>query len=324
LTAEDLVREICRKEGIPAKNIQPLSGGQVNAVYRVDSAYVVRIGARENATHRLQVEAELLHSLAGEIPVAKIYAFGTHAGVAYQVQQHLPGEKLYLVWKDLSPTVQEDIAAELAQAMQQLHRRPAPFIGAVMDGAGAYTSWAEYLTHDFAQTLADYQALGLSIAPGYRQLAEEYFAKNAPLLEPGAATLTHADLSLVNLLVHQGRLSAILDFEYAVYAPPDYDLLVLEAFCLYPNDWAEEEHEHFNTADFANLIPLLRKHYPDLFAIPNLRERVNLYHIHSALSSHLAWRKANLATLPPETMAAKGFYMARISNFTFGHGVRMF
>jgi aminoglycoside phosphotransferase (APT) family kinase protein len=324
LTSLELAREICRKEGLAAHSLQPLSGGQVNAVFAVDDAYVLRIGARENALRRLQVETQLLRSLEGEIPVAKVYAFGEHAGAVYQVQQRLPGEKLYLVWKDLSPSAQEAVAADLAQAMQVLHRRAAPHIGPAGEAPSAAASWADYLAQDFARTLAGYQALGLSIAPGFVELAQDYYDRHIHLLADSVATLTHADLSLVNLLVQDGRLSAILDFEYAVYAPKDYELLVLEAFCLYPNDWAEEEHEHFCSADFATLLPLLQKHYPALFAIPHLRERVNLYHIHSALSSHLAWRRANLATLPPETMAAKGFYMARISNFTFGHGVRMF
>jgi len=55
-----------------------------------------------------------------------------------------------------------------------------------------------------------------------------------------------------------------------------------------------------------------------------VRERLNLYHIESALSSYLAWRKDNLSTIPPDRMAAKEFYTARITNFMFRHGVRMF
>ncbi len=91
----------------------------------------------------------------------------------------------------------------------------------------------------------------------------------------------------------------------------------MEAFCLYPNDWAEEINEVYCTADFASFIPLLRRHYPALFEIAHLRTRVNLYQLASALSSYLAWRKDNLSTIPPERMAAKEFYMARITNFIF-------
>jgi hypothetical protein len=98
----------------------------------------------------------------------------------------------------------------------------------------------------------------------------------------------------------------------------------MESFCLYPNDYAEDENEVFCTADFASFIPLLRKHYPALFETPHLRERVNIYHLEAALSNYLAWRKDNLSTIPPDRMAAKEFYMARTTNFIFRHGARMF
>lgn len=315
---------IFRKEGIHASSIEPLGGGQVNQVYRVNGEYVLRIGSREDAYERLKQETELLRSLAGAIPVPKIYAFGEEEGLVYQVQEYLPGEKLYLVWKDLPPTTQESIAAALAQVMQVLHSRALPTFGPVREPRQRYPSWPEYLVGEFERALGEYARLGIRVAPGFLELAREYFGRHQHVLAGGAPTLTHADLTLVNILVHQGRISAILDFEYAVYAPKDYELLAIESFCLYPNDWAEEEHEHFNAADFARLIPLLHKYYPALFAVPHLRERVNLYQIYNAVSSHLSWRKANLDTLPPDQMTAKEFYMARITNFTYSHGVRLF
>ncbi|MBE0695500.1 MAG: aminoglycoside phosphotransferase family protein [Anaerolineaceae bacterium] len=321
---ENTVRAICQKEGIHAGTIQVLSGGQVNAVYQVGNEYVVRIGAREDAFARLKRETEILQSLAGQIPVPKVFAFGQVDGLVYQIQQRLLGEKLYLLWKDLPPAAQEDIAAGLAQAMQVMHSRVVPYFGDNRAGDRQYTSWDDFIGENFKQTIAEYKALNSSVAPGFLELAQDYFEEHIHLLAEGSPTLTHSDLSLVNLLVHEGKLSAILDFEYAVYAPKDYELLVLEEFCLYPNDWAEEEHEHFCAADYASLFNLLQKYYPALFATPHLRERVNLYHLAAALSSHLAWRKDNLGSIPPERMAAKEFYMARITNFIFRHGVRMF
>jgi hypothetical protein len=131
-------------------------------------------------------------------------------------------------------------------------------------------------------------------------------------------------MNLGNILVENERVSAILDFEFALQAPADYELQAIEAFCLYPNDWAEEGNEVFCTADFASLIPLIRKHYPELFEIHNLRERLNVYHVYSALNSYLEWRKANLSTIPPERMAAKEFYMGRFWNILYDAGARMF
>ena len=321
---ENLVRTICQKEGIDSRDIRVLSGGQVNKVFLIGNEHVLRIGSREDAFQRLEFETQLLQSLANKIPVPKIYAFGQQEGYVYQIQEFLPGEKLYLVWKDLQPEVQDALAAELAAYLKILHSLTPQYFGPASQDRQRYDRWPDFLAGRFKRTLEEINALNIRMVPGFLELAADYFHENLHLLQEGAPTLVHSDLTLVNILVDQGKVSAILDFEFAMQAPVDYELLAIEAFCIYPNDWAEEEHEFFCTADFANFIPLLRKHYPALFEIPHVRERLNLYHIESALSSYLAWRKDNLSTIPPDRMAAKEFYTARITNFMFRHGVRMF
>jgi aminoglycoside phosphotransferase len=321
---EKIIQLICQKEGLKGADIQPLSGGQVNQVLRIDGEFVLRIGAREGALARLSRETELMRSLVGEIPVPEILAFGQQEGRVYQVQRFVPGKKLYLVWKDLSPAAQDSIAAELAGYLKRLNRRPFANFGNADDENLPARSWSDFLSADFQHTLDEIKALNIRMVPGFIELAVDYFEAHRSVLQDGVPVLIHGDLTLVNILVDQGKISALLDFEHAMRAPMDYELEATEAFCLYPNDWAEEDHEVFCTADFASFFPLLQKHYPALFETPNLRERVNLYHLEACLGSHLAWRKDNLSRIPPERMAAKEFYLARIANFIFRNGTRLF
>lgn len=321
---ENLVRVICQKEGINGRNIRVLSGGQVNQVFLIDGEYVLRIGSREDAFQRLKHETELMHSLVGKIPVPRIYAFGQQDGLVYQIQQFIPGQKLYSIWKRLQPDVQENIVAELAAHLKILHSMISPNFGYARQDTKRYDAWPDFLSDKFKHTLEEIKALNIRIVPGFLELAVNYFDVHKHVLQDGVPALVHGDLSLMNILVDNGRISAILDFEYSLQAPIDYELWVMEAFCLYPNDYAEEDKEGFCTADFASFIPLLHKHYPGLFEIQHLRERLNIYHLESALSNYLAWRKDNLNTIPPDRMAAKEFYMARITNFIFRHGTRMF
>lgn len=321
---QTLARTICIKEGLSPNAILPLPGGQVNHVFRVDDAYVLRIGAREDAHRRLRQETALLQRLAGQVPVPRVYAFGQYEGSTYQIQQYVTGQKLHNAWRDLSPAAQESITEQLAAALRVLHRERYPGFGAPGEDSAPNTSWADYRAARLRATIAGIQALGLRLVPGFIELVEEHFAARRDALEGGSPTLVHGDLWMGNILVENERIAAILDFEYAQHAPADYELLTIEAFCLYPNDYAEEENEVYNAADFAPFCRLLRKYYPALFEAPRLRERLDLYHLEATLSSYLSWRKDNLPTIPPERMAAKDFYMARISNFVFEHGVRLF
>ena len=321
---ENIVRAICQKEGVSCQTLQVLSGGQVNAVILVEGKYVIRIGAREDAGQRLEREALILQNLAGRIPVAKVLAFGQEQGYFYQLQQFMPGQMLYTIWKDLSAAEQDAIAAELAASLKILHSVRFSDFGEGRQDSPRYADWSDYLTDKFQSTVQEIRDRKIQMYPGFIEMAMDYFEGHKHVLQEGVPTLVHSDMTLVNILADNGKLSAILDFEFAMQAPADYELLAIEAFCLYPNDWVEEGNEVFCTADFANLIPLIRKHYPALFEIHSLRERLNIYHVYAALSCYLAWRKANLSAIPPERMAAKEFYLGRISNIVWDNGARMF
>jgi serine/threonine protein kinase len=321
---ENIVKAICRKEGISCQSLQVLSGGQVNSVFLVDGKQIIRVGAREDAGPRLEREAILLQSLAGQIPVAKVLAFGQEQGFTYQVQQFMPGQKLYVVWKDLSVEEQNAIAAELAACLKILHSARFPDFGSGRPDSPGSATWSDYFSDQFQHSVEALRDLRIRMVPGFIETAVDYFEEHRHVLAGGVATQVHSDMNLGNILVDNGKVSAILDFEFALQAPADYELQAIEAFCLYPNDWAEEGNEVFCSADFATLIPLMRKHDPELFSMRNLRERLNIYHVSSALSSYLAWRKANLSTIPPERMAAKGFYMGRVWNILYEAGARMF
>lgn len=321
---ENLVKAICQKEGLESDPIQVLTGGQVNRVYLVGGKFVARIGLREDAYQRLRRETDLLRRLEGKIRVPRIIAFGEQDGFAYQIQQFIPGQKLYALWKNLSLIEQENIVVELTDSLKLLHGMPQSFFGNARQDSKTYESWEAFLTDKFTHTLEEIKRLNLGMVPGIVEMAEEYFHEHKSALNGGVPGLVHGDLHLVNVLANDGKLSAILDFEYSLQAPRDYELWPMEAFCLYPNDYAEENMEVFCAADYANFCLLIKKHYPAIFEIPNLRERLNLYQLDAALGSYLGWRKDNLSTIPAERMAAKEFYMARITNFIFRAGVRMF
>jgi aminoglycoside phosphotransferase (APT) family kinase protein len=321
---ENLIRIICQKEGLEARIISTLSGGQVNQVFLIDDAHVIRIGSREDAFQRLKQETELVQRLTQDIPVPRVIAFGQHNGHVYQIQQFIRGQKLHSAWKHFPPEVQDRIVAELATHLKTLHKMVFPQFGYFHLPASWNDSWLEFFTDQFTNTLAEIKALGIRIAPDLLAAAVSYFDEHKQALQEGVPALVHGDLWPGNILVEQAKIAAILDFEYSVQAPRDFELVKMEDFCLYPNDYAEEENEVFCTADFANFIPLLRKHDPELFETRRLRERLNLYHLESTLSDYLAWRKANLGAIPIESLQAMGFVNARITNILFKHGTRMF
>ena len=316
---ETLVRAICKRENLRAEKIGLLRGGQVNHVFLVDNRYVVRIGAREGAFGRLRSETELLQRLAGDIPVPKICTLGQYENHAYQVQEFVNGEQLHHIWLCLSPEQKDKIVYELAVYLKALHERTFQRFGYCGDSEH-YDSWLEFYEDRLYSTLEEVQALDIHIPPVILQEITNYFERHKQVLQEGIAVLVHGDLWLGNILVKDGKISAILDFEFSIQAPRDYELLLMEQFCLYPNDYVEENNEIYTTADFADYLQLLKKHYCELFEVRNLRERLNLYHILYSLRAYIAWRETQIEatdkSLPIQPVA-------KVLNFLSEQGTKM-
>jgi aminoglycoside phosphotransferase (APT) family kinase protein len=88
--------------------------------------------------------------------------------------------------------------------------------------------------------------------------------------------IVHADAHLANVLWHEGRLAALLDFEWARIGPPD---LELEAACRDdPDIEAQARHEPCAASDVP-VLAWLRAGYPSLFDREDLTERLWLYEL---------------------------------------------
>jgi aminoglycoside phosphotransferase (APT) family kinase protein len=322
MTDHDCVMGICHQEGIAAKDVHPLEGGQLNQVFLVDDTYVVRIGTRPNNYARVAEEAERMRRAAEFMPVPHIHALGQYRGHPYQVQQFIQGQKLHHLWRDLSYSERASIMAGLAGHLRSLHRIGFSEFGrACGDGVG-HATWQAYYETALEDALAGIKALHIPIPVEILALVRNYVQERRHVLGGGTPVLVHRDLWPGNILVRDGAIAAILDFELSVQAPADYELWLMERFCLYPNDYAEEGWEVFCTADFADYLPLLRKHYPELFGAPHLRERLNLYHLLESLRSYVGWRKSLDPTTKVEPFPLQP--IAVLMNILFEHGTRMF
>jgi hypothetical protein len=103
-----------------------------------------------------------------------------------------------------------------------------------------------------------------------------------PLAEPGARVV-HGDATYPNILVDGDRVSALLDFEWARLAPPFVELV---AWIRLLEDLRDE------SAPVPPVIDWLQADYPDLFADPELAERLWI--------AELAYTLRHLVFWPPD------------------------
>jgi hygromycin-B 7''-O-kinase len=108
--------------------------------------------------------------------------------------------------------------------------------------------------------------------------AEALVLERLHLFSHDARMLVHNDMFGQNLLVERGQLTAVLDFEMARPAAPDLELDVLLRFCHWPHlPVAQEEEDLMRREVFRPVPEWLPEVYPELFGVPSLRDRLEVY-----------------------------------------------
>ena len=221
------------------------------------------------------------------MPHPKILATGEYAGRAWWVMQRVGGQVLGRAWPGMSVLHRRAVILQLGAAMRALHRVGMP--------VGWQRPDLEPAALDALRTpqevAAPYQApprhivaLGEAaralpfVDTGLVDAAVQLVVERLPLFVDDPQQLVHTDLHWENLMTDGQSLTAILDFERARPAAADLELDVPLRFSYWPHLPVAPDYEaSMHAADFRQVPTWLAEAYPELFAGPHLRERLEVY-----------------------------------------------
>jgi aminoglycoside phosphotransferase len=241
--------------------------------------HAVRVNRR--ASNRLYREALVARALPPEVGYPTVVAHGGGRGEDWLVAERVAGEPLAHVWPDLSDADRYRAVDQLAVRLAALHATPAPpdlppienapqllEIGTADPTAPVVAALhrATSLPHVDAVMLANAIELVVSLAPA--------------LLPFEGDNLVHGDVTFENVLWHEGRITALLDVEWARPGPRDLDLDILLRCSAYPHLHVADAHvDRTRTEDYAEVPWWLARCYPSLFEYPRQIDRVRIYSI---------------------------------------------
>ncbi|OJJ03199.1 hypothetical protein ASPVEDRAFT_134045 [Aspergillus versicolor CBS 583.65] len=203
-------------------------------VYKVDPKTVVKLIEPPRLA-----EAETLRFIRAKtsIPVPEVYDAYIDESIdrGVIVMEYIEGDVLRDVWDDMADDEQEGVISQLRGHMEELRGIKGDFIGSIDRTAcedpiftselgmfGPYANENEFLE---GVVRAMENALG---GPWVRQTAG--FLRALPRHQ---IVMTHADLTPRNLLVKEGKVTGIIDWEMAGFFPEFWEYT--KALC-YP-DW---------------------------------------------------------------------------------------
>ena len=157
------------------------------------------------------------HGICVPRPLA-LEASGKVVGAPFMLVERRPSTVIGHQFSQPSPNkaVGDDIAAKLAA----IHRVPLAAIGRCVNGANIRSS--EKITDWIEQGYNSWKPMNMP-SPAF-ETAFEWLRRHVAINDKAPRTLVHGDFVLNNILIHDNKVSAILDWEFAHVGNPAYDL----------------------------------------------------------------------------------------------------
>jgi aminoglycoside phosphotransferase (APT) family kinase protein len=255
---------------------------------------------------RFAREAAVTRALPAGVPYPEVLDTGSDGDLAWQVTRIVEGVPLATLWRGLSRAERRDAVHQIGQALATLHahRFPADVVAALASPrpVGDTSTWAlvgaditllplwraeSLLAAARHEGRAD-RALIDDVAARFRELADADPLGDAPLAEVGqlaaaplaeggppvgAVTCVHGDAHLANALWKDGRLTALLDFEWVRLGPPDLEI----------EPYLRADAAGLTDTELREALGWLAESYPAMFAVPDLVRRLWLYQLANAV-----------------------------------------
>lgn len=220
---EAWARRVLQAANLPdTGSIVRMSGGIANHVYRVGTDYVVRLGTGSDGIC-FPKSTEILRAVDGTMCAPRVL----HADFSQQVVpcnvmicSYLPGALLAEQWGSYSNDAKRSIAAEVADELHVLYKVPWKGMAAFPDQPPwperAWSRFEQYL--QIAYEKADFPASRLD------RMRDSGGQWRDSLDHAGPDVLLHNDMHWGNVLVDDGHVTGVLDFDDAEVGPAELEL----------------------------------------------------------------------------------------------------
>lgn len=238
-------------------------------------------------------EARLVAALPPSIPHPTVFDAGSHDDLAWTLLERVAGDALSDVWLELPPAVLADLVGQFGTMLKALHAWSPP-----ADIARLLHEHARATPRDPAAIVdTDLVPLPLprliTLVAAAKHLAYVDAAVIAAVTErihelasadPFTTTwrhVIHGDAVFANVLVQDGTITALLDFEWARTGPPDLELVSVIRML--------EDARMLADRPLPPVLGWLRAAYPQLFAAPDLERRLWLYALAYTVRGIVFW-----------------------------------
>lgn len=236
-TTHEIVQLLKESLGLEADAaaVSELTEGSFNAVYKIvlnnGARYVLKIAPnpealiRRNEKEIMSAEVEALRFIKKQtaVPAPEVLCYSKKSSCCdspFLIMQWMNGEDYLRASNDYSQEERKDILFELGAMTCDFHQIHGAAFGLLGEGGGRFPKWSEAFSSLFQNTLEDGVDAKVTLPVAYDALIK-LEEKAIPFLNDVVTPcLIHGDLWMGNVLVHNGKISALLDFERSLWGDP--------------------------------------------------------------------------------------------------------
>ncbi len=228
---EERIRAIWQAHGLgAARQIVPATSGVSNCCFIVNDALVIRFNTFDTAVPTFANEHVAYDLLTGSaLPVPSVVTLDASRRLVpydFIILTRLPGTNVAESWQEVAPARVRELAYEAGTCLARLHALAFPAFGKLREqDMPRFRSWPDYFG-DYARRQMDaaarYGFLNDLLRTRLEAVMDHAHDRLARVTQ---GVLVHSDYHYENILQSGGRLTGILDFEWALSGDPSYDFM---------------------------------------------------------------------------------------------------
>lgn len=205
------------------------AGGWTNHVWIVGNL-VLRISPDRNG-ERIRREVEVSMRLPKAVGYPEVLQTGCINGHEWSISRRVPGVNLAEAWPELTWNEREKALVALWKIMEEIHKTDARGMPFQLPRR----TWYSDLRHqkacaDLAELVAQ-NALEQGVADALRKILDAFFG----VFGRAERCLCHGDITMENMMWHNGKIASVFDFEHAAILPAQADVYSFLRFVLGPD-----------------------------------------------------------------------------------------
>jgi len=276
------IHEVLRACDICADAIELYRENGNIATYLIDGKYILKIStsaldeqAKQNRVKSLRLSPKIYSSGSFTVSDREYH---------YVLLDYIQGNELWGVVQNLTDEEQYAVGKDIAQFLNELHSIAYDCydIGHYIPTIPRYKkSWKDGHIEYAAILRKDLSEVDLdSNSKKMISKAFDYIYANIESLSyQEGAKLLHNDFHPKNIIVHEGRLSGVIDWECSQFGEADFDLVHLFHWCIYP--MVQENNLHI-------LLKSVVENLRIVSVIPDTAKRFTIYQLEHELNQ-LIW-----------------------------------